>query len=248
MITALYITIGYFTLFFIVATIIKNNSIVDIGWGIGFVLTSWILFFINGTYSVNQIIMNTMISIWGLRLFYYILKRNVFKAEDFRYANWRKAWGKRVIPRAFFQVFMLQGLLQFAIGSSSYYLNLNDTNFSFISLIGVLLWSIGFYYEVFGDRQLKQHIQNKNKTSKLLTTGLWKQTRHPNYFGEALLWWGLYLFAVLNGVPLYFVVSPLTITLVLYFISTPLLEEKMKKYSGWNEYKKKTSMFVPFKF
>jgi len=247
MLLALYITLGYFSLFFIVGTIIKNNSIVDIGWGFGFVLTSWILFFINGTYSLNQIIINIMISLWGLRLFYHILKRNIFDSEDFRYANWRKAWGKWVIPRAFLQVFMLQGIFQFMIGSTSFYLNSNESTFSYISIIGIILWIIGYYYEVFGDRQLKQHIKNSKQKGKLLSTGLWKQTRHPNYFGEALMWWGIYLYAVLNGVPVYYIFSPLTITLVLYFISTPILEEKMKGYSEWDEYAEKTSMFLPFK-
>jgi steroid 5-alpha reductase family enzyme len=107
MLLAVYITLGYFTLFFIIATNLKNNSIVDIGAGVGFVLVSWILFFVNGTYSVTQIIINVLISLWGLRLFYHILKRNLFEKEDFRYANWRKDWGKWVIPRAFLQVFML---------------------------------------------------------------------------------------------------------------------------------------------
>jgi len=247
MLIALYITLAYFTIFFIVATIIKNNSIVDIGWGFGFVMTSWILFFINGNYGLNQIIINTMISLWGLRLFYYILKRNIFDSEDFRYANWRKAWGKWVIPRAFLQVFMLQGILQFSIGSTSFYLNTNGTDFALISLIGVALWVIGYYFEVFGDRQLKNHIKNKDKKGKLLTTGLWSMSRHPNYFGEALMWWGIYVFAILNGVPVYYIFSPLTITLVLYFISTPILEEKMKGYAEWDEYSKKTSMILPFK-
>lgn len=247
MLLALTITLIYFTLFFIVATIIKNNSIVDIGWGFGYVLTSWVLFIINGTYSINQIIINTLISLWGLRLFYYILKRNIFESEDFRYANWRKAWGKWVIPRAFLQVFMLQGILQFAIGSTSYFINTNSTDFTYLSLIGVGLWVIGYYYEVIGDKQLKDHIKNNKIKGKLLTTGLWKQTRHPNYFGESLMWWGIFVFAAISGAPLYFVISPIVITVVLYFISTPLLETRMKKYSEWNEYAAKTAMFLPFK-
>lgn len=247
MLMALYITLGYFTLFFIVATIIKNNSIVDIGWGFGFVFVSWILFFVNGTYSLTQIIINVLVSLWGLRLFYSILKRNLFEAEDFRYANWRKAWGQWVIPRAFLQVFMLQGILQFAIGSTSYYINTNDVEFRVVSIVGIIIWLIGYYYEVIGDKQLKDHLANKENRGKLLTTGLWKQTRHPNYFGEAFMWWGLYIFVLLNGAPFYYIISPLVISSVLYFISTPLLEEKMKQNPEWDEYAKKTPMIIPFK-
>lgn len=247
MLLALYITFGYFTVFFIVATIIKNNSIVDIGWGFGYVLTSWLLFFVYGNYSITSIIVNVMVSLWGLRLFYYILKRNIFEKEDFRYANWRKAWGKWVIPRAFLQVFMLQGLFQLMIGSVSYYLNANNMEFRLLSIVGVVIWMIGYYYEVRGDSELKKHISDSTKKGELLTTGLWSKTRHPNYFGEALMWWGIFVFGVINSVPIYYIISPLTITIVLYFISTPLLEEKMVERVGWKEYAEKTPMFIPFK-
>jgi steroid 5-alpha reductase family enzyme len=244
MFEALGYTLIYFSLFFIVATIIKNNSIVDIGWGLGFVLISWILFFISGEFSLIKLIANILVSLWGLRLFYYILKRNIFEEEDFRYKNWREAWGKWVVPRAFLQVFMLQGILQFLIGSTVYYININNPSFNTLSIIGVIIWIIGYLFEVVGDRQLRIHIQSKK--GGLMDTGLWKITRHPNYFGESVMWWGLYIFGVLNGVPLYLIISPIIITSVLHFISTPLLEEKMKTYQDWNEYAKETSRIIPF--
>lgn len=247
MLLGLYITLGYFLLFFIIATIIKNNSIVDIGWGFGFVLTSWILFFISGNYSITSIIVNGMVSLWGLRLFYHILKRNLFEKEDFRYAAWRKSWGKWVIPRAFLQVFMLQGIFQFMIGSVSFYLNTYNTTFDLVSLVGVVIWIIGYYYQIRGDSELKKHVTNKETKGTLLTTGLWSQTRHPNYFGESFMWWGIFVFGLLNSVPAYYIISPLTITIVLYFISTPLLEKKMKEKEGWSDYASQTPMFFPFK-
>ena len=237
------IIVVYFTLFFIVATIIKNNSIVDIGWGFGFVLTAWILFFISGEFTIIKIIANILVSLWGLRLFYHILKRNLFEEEDFRYKAWREAWGKWVIPRAFFQVFMLQGLFQFMIGSVVFYINIYNPEFNMISLIGVGLWVIGYYYEVIGDRELKIHIAKRD--GKLLTTGLWKQTRHPNYFGEAIMWWGIFLFGVLNNVSLVYIISPLTIHLVLRMISIPLLEEKMSKREEWGSYALITPIMFP---
>lgn len=247
MLIAFIIIISYFTLFFIVGTIIKNNSIVDIGWGLGFVIASWALFFISNEFTVSKLIVNAMVSLWGLRLFYYILKRNIFEKEDFRYAQWRKDWGKWVIPRAFLQVFMLQGTLMFLIGSTIFYINTSSLDFNYLSLIGVLLWVIGYYFESVGDSQLKKHIKNKEAKGTLLKTGLWSLTRHPNYFGEALMWVGIYVYAILIGVPVYFIFSPIVITSVLYFISTPLLEKKMSERDGWDEYAKKTSMFLPFK-
>ncbi len=242
MLVAFYITIIYFTVFFIVGTIIKNNSIVDIGWGLGFVVTTWILYFLYGSFNITTIIANTMVTLWGLRLFYHILKRNVFKEEDFRYLSWRKAWGKYVVIRAFIQVFMLQGILQFIIGSTVYYMNVHVVDFNIYSLIGVLIWIIGYYYQVIGDRQLKNHLKT---SKKLLTKGLWSKTRHPNYFGESMMWIGIFVFGVINLLPIYFIISPLTITIVLYFISIPILEESMMKKDGYKEYCIDTPIFIP---
>jgi len=247
MLIGLYIVLGYFFVFFIVGTIIKNNSIVDIGWGLGFVISAWALFFISNEFTTSKIVVNVLVSLWGLRLFYYILKRNIFEKEDFRYAQWRKDWGKWVIPRAFLQVFMLQGTLMFLIGSTVFYINTSDLDFNYLSLIGVALWVIGYYFEAVGDSQLKKHIKNKDAKGQLLKTGLWSLTRHPNYFGEALMWVGIYVYAIIIGVPIYFVFSPIVITSVLYFISTPILERKMSEREGWDEYARKTSMFLPFK-
>jgi len=247
MLEALYIVLAYFTAFFIVATIIKNNSIVDIGWGAGFVFVTWVTFFLSGEYNTTKLIVNIVITLWGLRLFYYILKRNLFEKEDFRYANWRESWGKWVIPRAFLQVFMLQGILQFLIASPAIYLNVNSVDFHILSLIGIVIWVIGYYFEVIGDKQLKDHIKNPDMKGKLLRTGLWKYTRHPNYFGEIMMWWGIFVFALILGLPIYFIVSPLTITAVLYFISTPILEKKMSEREEWEEYAKATPMLIPIK-
>ncbi|XMB72325.1 DUF1295 domain-containing protein [Mycoplasmatota bacterium WC30] len=248
MLNAVLIILIYFILFFIVGTIIKNNSIVDVGWGFGFVLTAWILFFISNDFTIAKIIVNTLVTLWGLRLFYTILKRNLFKEEDFRYKNWRKAWGKYVVPRAFFQVYMFQGLFMFVVGLGAFYVNIFNITFSWFMLIGIVLWIIGFYFEARGDYELKQHISNPENKGKLLTTGLWKHTRHPNYFGEALMWWGIFIIIIVADISLwYLAISPLVITILLRFVSgVPLLERKMQNKPGWEEYAKKTSAFIPF--
>ena len=246
MIYAGIIIVSYFIIFFIVGTIIKNNSIVDVGWGLGFVVTGWLLFFISKEYTISKIIVNSLVTLWGLRLFYHILKRNLFAEEDFRYKKWRKDWGKHVIPRAFFQVYMFQALYMFIIGIGVYYVNVYDITFSWIMVIGIFVWIIGYFFEVVGDKQLKDYINNKDKKDPLLTTGLWNITRHPNYFGEAIMWWGIFLVIIVSSNAWYLVVSPLAITTLLRFISIPLLERKMQKRPGWDEYAKHTSIFVPF--
>ncbi len=251
---ALLIILGYFLIFFIVATIIKNNSIVDIGWGLGFVVTAWILFFVNG-YAIEKLIVNILVSLWGLRLFYYILKRNIFAEEDFRYKKWREDWGKWVIPRAFLQIFMLQGLFMFVVGIGVFYINIygfqngfNLTGFEWFGVIfGIVIWIIGYAFEVIGDKQLKDHIANKNKDQKLMTKGLWAYTRHPNYFGEALLWWGVFVYALAGGANIYIIVGPIVITYLLRFVSgVPMLEKRMKEAPGWDEYADATNAFIPW--
>lgn len=244
MLSALWMILGFFYAIFIVATIIKNNSIVDIGWGLGFVLASWGLFVLQGTYHLTAVIMNVLVSLWGVRLFYHILKRNLFEEEDFRYQNWRKAWGKWVVPRAFLQVFTLQGLLMFVIGLPAFYVNANELAFTWWSLIGVAIWLIGYLFEVIGDAQLRHHLKTKRGT--LMTTGLWSVTRHPNYFGDWFMWVGLFLFAILNGGPWYLLFGPLAMGYIFIFISIPLLEERMQNKDGWVDYAHETPTFLPW--
>lgn len=248
--------ICYFIVFFIIATIIKNNSIVDIGWGLGFVVTSWLLMIIYG-FAWEKLVVNVFVSFWGLRLFYHILKRNIFKAEDFRYQNFRKAWGKWVIPRAFLQVFLLQALFMFIVGLSTIYVNIYGfsqgmqlSTLGYIGFFGgILIWLFGYLFEVIGDRQLRIHIANPHKEQKLMTKGLWAYTRHPNYFGEAVLWWGLALMVFSgSGVTSFYIwLSPIMITLLLRFVSgVPMLEKRMSKSPGWDDYAHQTNAFIPW--
>lgn len=236
----------YFLMFFIVATIIKNNSIVDIGWGLGFVIVAWYAYFRGEQSELSRLVV-FVVTIWGLRLFYSIIRRNWGKPEDFRYAAWRKSWGKWVIPRAFLQVFMLQGFFM-ALISSTYVLmqtkKVETVNLSLI--LGMTLWAVGFYFEVVGDYQLKVFKSKPENKGKLIDTGLWKLSRHPNYFGEFTMWWGIYLMALAVGVSFFTIVSPLAITGVLVFISGPLLEKKYEGREDFEKYKRETSMFIPW--
>lgn len=244
MIIAFSISFIAFSILFIIASIIKNNSIVDIFWGLGFVLISWILFFINKKYTPVAIIGNIIVSIWGLRLFYHILKRNIFKGEDFRYRNWREQWKTHFYLRSYFQIFFLQAIFQFLIGSPIFYLNTVDTQFNYFSIIGIVVFLIGFIFEATSDYQLKRHIKSGNKG--LYTKGFFRVSRHPNYFGESLIWIGIFIFFVINTNNYFFIVSPVIITCVLRFISTPMLEKDLAKMPEYREYQKRTSMFIPF--
>ena len=255
----LILTFVYFTAIFIYAQILKNNSIVDIGWGMGFVIGSWVTLLTTESPTLLSYLVVAFITVWGVRLSVRLFKRNWGKPEDFRYAQWREEWGKNVVITAFFRVFMIQALINFIVGSAAYSTIRYNTFSGGIDSIfvygGLLIALIGLYFEVVGDEQLRKNIEeNKRRGTKtLIQTGLWSITRHPNYFGEILIWVGLYLvgFTLLftQAVhPLYYgllIISPLLMSIVLIKISTPLLEKNMEKYAGWDEYSKRVPMIFP---
>ena len=250
------VTLGYFTAFYIVAQIINNNSIVDIGWGLGFVIGAGTTLLITDEPTLLSYVIFGFIAFWGLRLSLRLLRRNWGKPEDFRYAQWRKEWGDNHRLIAFFRVFMIQGIINFVVGAASYMvIRYNvfafDDATAFVVGLGLLIALVGLFFEVVGDEQLRRHIKKGGK--KLLTTGLWSVTRHPNYFGEILIWTGLYITgASLIGADisiflyLALIISPLIMATVLIKISTPLLEKHMQKYEGWNDYTKKVPMIFPW--
>ncbi|GAU78102.1 DUF1295 domain-containing protein [Fusibacter sp. 3D3] len=246
--TAFVFIMSYFILFFMASIRLKNNSIVDFGWGLGFVLTNFYLIIIKGNISIGVGIVTLCITLWGGRLFLHIFKRNWGKPEDFRYATWRKEWGKWVIPRSFFQVFMLQGIIMFIIMLPVISIYQYETEpIGILMGTGICIWIIGFYFEVVGDYQLSQFKKNSLNKGKIMSTGLWRYTRHPNYFGEATMWWGLFIVGSSYGNPMWTIISPISITLLLLFVSgVPMLEKEMKHKDGYEEYAHKTALFVPF--
>ena len=237
----------YMSSVFLLALILKDNSIVDIFWGIGFILLTILSLWKSDSFDAKKIIVGMMILIWGLRLSIHIFLRNKGRGEDFRYANWRRTW-KNFVLRSFLQVFMLQGFFMLVIVWPVLHINHGDSvDFGMIDIFGILIFLTGFIFEVVGDFQMKAFKKDPANSGKIITTGLWKYTRHPNYFGEALLWWGIWLMAVpvIDGI--YTILSPLVITWLLRYISgVPMLEKKYEGRADWEEYKARTPVFVPF--
>lgn len=237
----------YYSILFFIGTIKKNNSIVDIAWGLGFIIISLYSLMVSKNYFLPNIILCILVTIWGTRLSIHIFRRNKGKSEDFRYAKWRAQWGNYVIIRSLFQVYLLQGIFLFIVCSPVIFLNSSHViNRKLGLLIGVIIWMIGFYFEVIGDYQLEQFKKDSKNKGKILDTGLWKYTRHPNYFGEATMWWGVGIIAALSGVGYLGFVGPMSITYMLLFVSgVPMLEKSFEKRPGYKEYKDKTSIFFP---
>jgi len=242
----------YFIILFIVAQKLKNNSIVDIGWGFGYVLISIytiIYHLINKSLTLLIGVVTGLVILWGLRLFLYIGIRNFKKPEDYRYVNMRKKWeGKNIYIQAFLKVFMLQAFFMLIISMPIYIAVLSEKTISNIwIIIGSILFLIGFYFEAVGDLQLRNFVKKRTDKSQIMDKGLWKYTRHPNYFGEVLMWWSLFIIVVTSTYGLIGLISPLVITLLLLYVSgIPLLEKKYVDNPNFIEYKKKTSAFFPW--
>lgn len=234
----------YMTFWFIVSIVLKRNDVADFAWGLGFVLSSWFAFIYFGP-SVKSLLINLIVTIWGLRLSVHIFQRNINKPEDFRYQAWRKTW-KFFYVRSYFQVFILQGFLMFLILLPLTFINKFGGNINFITIIGVLLWLIGFYFESTADRELSSFLSKPENKGRLMTEGLWKYSRHPNYFGEVTQWWGIFLTAVFVPYGFLSIIGPLTITSMILFVSgVPILEKKYAGRPDFEEYKKHTSIFIP---
>jgi steroid 5-alpha reductase family enzyme len=236
----------YMNFWFIASLIKKRNDLADLAWGLGFVSLAWLSFFLSENSTLFSLIVNFLITVWGLRLFNHIFKRIKNKKEDYRYQAWREKWGKLFFIRSYFQVFILQGVFLFIIASSVLFINKNNLQFSLFFLLGLIVWLIGFIFESISDKQLSEFIKNPTNQGKILKTGLWKHSRHPNYFGETVQWWGIWLIglSLTNGWLL--IISPITITVLILFVSgIPLLEKKMAEQPEFEEYKKTTSVFFP---
>ena len=239
------ILLGYMTFWFIVSILKKRNDVADIAWGLGFVLMAWLSIFISG-FSFKALLVNGLVTVWGLRLAWHIYNRNKNKSEDPRYLEWRKTW-KFFYLRSFLQVFLLQGIFLYLISLPVMFINHSLVDvFGILDLIGLIVWGFGFYFESAGDYQLKLFISNPANKGKIMDQGLWRYSRHPNYFGEVTQWWGIFFIAL--SIPLGFitVIGPMTITLLILFVSgVPLLEKKYAGRKDFEEYKRRTSIFIP---
>lgn len=242
--TALFL---YMSLWFLVSLLKKRNDVADVAWGLGFVLVAWFALYLSGSYGPRALLVCLLVSLWGLRLAWHIHRRNEGKPEDYRYQKWRKDWGKWFILRSYLQVYLLQGLLLFIIALPVLVvLKGPGPALNWFDGAGILVWAVGFYFEVVGDAQLLRFKRDAANQGQLMQTGLWAYSRHPNYFGEVLLWWGIWLLTLSTPGSYYTLIGPLTITLLILKVSgIPMLEEKMEKHAQFEAYKRRTSRFIP---
>ncbi len=230
---------------FAVALAFKRNDVADIAWGLGFVLVAWTGFAFSEQ-SARSLLVNALVTAWGLRLAWHIARRNLRKPEDARYAAWRQEWTWFRL-RSYLQIFLLQGALLYAIALPILFIHASRASaFTIVDAAGAAVWLAGFFFEAAADAQLKRFLRDPANKGKIMDRGLWAYSRHPNYFGEVTQWWGIFLLAASVPYGLVTIVGPLTITALILFVSgVPLLEKKYAGRPDFEAYKKRTSMFVP---
>lgn len=247
---ALVVVAVYMTVWFLLALATRRNDIADVAWGLGFItIAGWLLLRGGAPYTLRQWVMSALVTAWGLRLAWHIARRNLKpgRTEDERYAEWRRQWGRWFVLRSYLQVFLLQGLFMVLISFPVLTAGAErGPAFGFPDALGILVWIAGFLFEAVGDAQLAAFLSRPENRGHIMDRGLWAWTRHPNYFGEATMWWGLALMTVSSAGGWITLIGPLTITVLLTKVSgIPLLERKRAGQPEWEAYKARTGAFVP---
>ena len=236
----------YAATWFSISVVIKRNDIADIAWGLGYCMLCIYLFFTQPHQPIS-LLLYVLVMLWGLRLSFHIYLRNRNKAEDFRYREWREAWGKKFYWRSFLQIYLLQGFFLLIIFSPVAWASVSPpTELTLVSYLGTIFWVFGFGYQMIADYQLSVFVRQRRNKNEVMQTGLWKFSRHPNYFGEIVMWWSVFIIIQPLKLSFLFVLSPLTISILLIFVSgVPMLERKYKGNSLYEAYGKITPAVVP---
>ena len=229
---------------------LKNSSIIDIFWGTGFVIVTWAAFLMGpDSFWARKILLNLLVTVWGLRLSLHIFWRNRGKPEDYRYQAWRNEAGATWWWRSFFKVFLLQGIILWivAVPLIIAQIRIGPDRLTWFDSLATLVWLIGFSFETAGDWQLARFKSNPANKGKVMRAGLWRYTRHPNYFGDAVQWWAYYLIALVVG-GWWTIFSPVIMTVLLMRVSGVTLLEKtlQAEKPGYKDYIETTSEFFPW--
>ena len=232
----------------LVSLALHNASIVDITWGLGFVVVAWVVRLQGDTATDRQWLLVAMATIWGLRLAGYLFWRNHGEPEDYRYRAMRKRYGDRFPIVSLATVFALQGVLMWIVSLPVQLGQVPDSpDLGLIAVLGVVLWLVGLVFESAGDLQLARFKSDPANQGAVMDRGLWRYTRHPNYFGDACVWWGIAIVAAESGLGAWGLIGALVMNILLLRVSgVALLERSLRKRKpAYEAYAERTSAFVP---
>lgn len=240
--------LGLMFLIWCVSIPLRDVSIIDPFWGPGFILVACIAWCMNSSDSIRVPILTVLTTIWGQRLSFYLLWRNWGHGEDRRYQAMRARQGRHFWWISLFTVFWLQGIILWFVSIPIQIAATSGQSppFGWLDVTGIDLWGIGQFFEAVGDWQLARFKANPANDGKVMDRGLWRYTRHPNYFGNFCVWWGLYLLAASNGA-FWTIGSPLLMSVLLLKVSgVTLLESTItNRRPDYAKYQAKTNTFFP---
>jgi len=239
---------GFVILAWALSLPLRDASIADPAWPLGFVLIAWIADAVGAGSPARRLLLALLVSVWGLRLAAHLTARKLReRGEDRRYRRMRERRGGRFPLVSLPAVFLLQGALIWIISLPLQAAAPRPAGLGVLDAIGGALWAVGLVFEAVGDWQLQRFRSNQQNRTAVMDEGLWRYTRHPNYFGDACVWWGLWLVALAAGGTWWTVLAPLVMTaLLVRFSGKDLLERELtERRPGYRDYVRRTSGFVP---
>ena len=246
----------------LVSLVARDASIVDIFWGMAFIAIIWAQYaqswLMQGPACADNcaepwppataLIVPVLVTVWGLRLSVHLARRNLGKGEDFRYVRMRERFGPRFPLISLFTVFLLQAGLAWVVALPAQVATrtLELEPWSPVALAGIVLWAVGLAFETIGDQQLANFKRDPQNQGQVMDRGLWRYTRHPNYFGDFCVWWGIFLIAASIGA-WWTVIGPILMSILLIRVSgAGLLEQTIgERRPGYADYARRTSGFLP---
>lgn len=224
----------------------RRNDFADVAWGFGFFAIMTYLM-VGGRPGSLSWILYSMVIMWAGRLSIHIMFRLLQTMEDFRYREWKESWKGSEFLHSFSKVFLLQSLTALVVSAPLVVTGWSpEVQFGWVHLPGALIWLAGFLIETIADGQLRRYIGLGKPQGPLLRTGLWKYSRHPNYAGEILVWWGFFLMALPLPYGWVSIVSPILMTYILYRVTgVPLLEARFAGNKDYEEYSAITPAILP---
>ena len=236
-----------FTLLWLISLAVRDSSIVDPFWGPSFVIAAWTAYVVSDAPGTRGLVVAALVTIWGLRLGVHLATRNLGKGEDFRYQAFRRRWGSRYWIVSLGTVFLLQAALMWIVSLPVQVAMVDGGPLGSVAIVGLVVWAVGLFFETVGDWQLRRFKREPASRGTVMDRGLWGYTRHPNYVGDFMVWWGHFLVAVAAWGSVWTVIGPIVMsTLLLRVSGVTLLEKSLTRTRpGYEEYVRRTNAFFP---